>query len=187
MTAAAAGVELIGRQCHIAGDFQIGAIAIFFSFDKKAFAFRFQRHHALRVGGAFANQLLLVVVRADADTAQRLALIQRCAEQMQLAVLTGFGDQTNIGGDESLFTLPVVAVVGIIAGVVALLPIVIAFALVKLPQPFGDLTVFVGAVVTEAGERRQRLIGQFHITGIQTMLWQHPRFQPEHAATVLPN
>lgn len=91
---------------------------------------------AIAVGGALGKLLVLVVVHGNAHAAGRRVAVQMGGHDDQPVVLALLGDQPQVGGQEGTrgFGALVVLVVGVGAGVVALLPAQVAGVVVVAAQ-----------------------------------------------------
>jgi hypothetical protein len=134
----AADVKVADRQRDAVRHAQVALAAVLLRDQRERLALHVQLDHAVAIGVARGDDLVLVVDRVDLHARERLGTVQCRRDRQQLALGGTLGDQADVGGEEVALVADVLApaVVSRLAGVRALVPVdlaVLAFAVVVVP------------------------------------------------------
>ena len=148
-------VEVADRQCLATAELEVADVLAALRGEDEGRAsgvVHGDLREALAVGLALGELLVLVVAHRELHAGQRLAAVDGGRGEVQLAVGAALGDQAEVGSEEVALGLHalVPAVVGGLAGIVALAPVGVLLVVVAL---LAAVPAAVAGLVV-AGERR---------------------------------
>ncbi len=133
----AAHVEVAHGQRHAVRHAQVALAPAIVGDERERRAARIELHHAIGVGAAAGQHLVLVAHGVDLHARQRLRAVERRGDREQLAALRALGDQADVGSEQVARVADVasVAVVRRLAGIVALVPADVAVVILLVVDP----------------------------------------------------